>query len=52
MYTILVCVVLERIFSELKPCWELVVEKAEAYLIKNSAPVELKEKIAALFIEN
>ena len=49
VYTLLVCVGLEKIFSELKPCWELVVEKAEAYLNKNSAPVELKEKIAALF---
>ncbi len=49
VYTILVCVGLEKIFSELKPCWELVVKKAEAYLNKNSASVGLKEKITALF---
>ncbi len=45
VYTLLVCVGLEKIFSELKPCWELVVEKAEAYFNKNSAAAELKEKI-------
>ncbi len=49
MYTVLVCVTLEKNFADLKPCWELVVEKAEAYLNKNSASVILKEKIVALF---
>ena len=49
VYTVLVCVALEKKFSDLKSCWELVVEKAEAYLNKNSASVELKHKIAALF---
>ena len=49
VYTVLVCVALEKMFSDLKSCWELVVEKAEAYLTKNSASVELKDKIAALF---
>merc|ERR1719222_1370727 len=38
MYTLLVVLALQVRFSDLQACWELVAEKAEAYLSEQSVP--------------
>jgi len=48
MYTLLVVLALQVRFSDLQACWELVTEKAEAYLSKQSVPDGIREKIQKL----
>jgi hypothetical protein len=48
MYTLLVVLALQVRFSDLQACWELVAEKAEAYLSKQSVPDGIREKIQKL----
>lgn len=48
MYTLLVVLALQVRFLDLQACWELVAEKAEAYLSKQSVPDGIREKIQKL----
>jgi len=48
MYTLLIVLALQVRFSDLQACWELVAEKAEAYLSKQSVPDDIREKIQKL----
>eukprot|EP00088_Acartia_fossae_P063718 TRINITY_DN7790_c0_g1_i13.p1 TRINITY_DN7790_c0_g1~~TRINITY_DN7790_c0_g1_i13.p1 ORF type:complete len:839 (-),score=227.84 TRINITY_DN7790_c0_g1_i13:710-3172(-) len=48
LYTLLVTLALAKKFPELKACWDLVADKAETYLAKQTVPQDIKDKIEQL----